>query len=188
MTGYNTMRPIAAVCALLTALVCACSGRNDALPTDAGRELASMSRIEARGLIRALVDSLPEYGGLDSAYLSPAALLMRRTNAYWPSDEPPRDHDPWMIDAFLATKRFSGLCRADENGRCDIGVMGSVFEFTPLYRLNGSDTVFVGVSESYVCPRGSSDPCLPFGAYTQVLLLRKNDEWVVVGSKLQVIT
>jgi hypothetical protein len=182
------MRAIAAACILLTAIASACMDRNDVLPTDTGHEYASMTRQEARELIEALVDSLPDYGNSDAAYLNPAANLRRRTNAFWPSDEPPRDHDPWMIDAFLATKRFGGLCRPDDESKCDIGVKGSVFEFTPMYRLNRSDTIFVGVDESWVCPRGNSEPCSPFGAYTQVLLLRKGGAWVVVGTRLLVVT
>ena len=159
---------------LLPPLALACLDSKPDSGTLVGPRQASLPRAEATRVYQALAESLHN-SGFDSPWVFDRSVLPLTELR---EDTTPRAHEPWVVNALLSSKRFSGACYRD----CKQGRPTMVFEVSVLHNVVGTDTMVVAVGQY-------STPPLPgFGAYDWYYLAKVQGRWAVVKIDWKVIS
>lgn len=130
-------------------------------------------------IYHAILDSVRNFYGHQPLFLDP------RIETVGLRKDSTERHAPPLIDLFLGSGRFAGLCEADNTSRCDIDSIGVSVRFSNLLRHTATDAVVVDVTEQVVRPVSDSSDWYFWAGWARYWMVTDGRCWRIARTELK---
>lgn len=143
----------------------------------AGRD--TITEASQRAAYSAVLDSLENLYGNTVLYLDP------RVETVGQGKEFTRLHTDAVRDHLLGSGRFSDLCQAGDDSRCEVEQPGVNVRFSSILKPRGGDSLLVDVTEQTVRPMSDSADWLFWATWQRFWLERRGHCWIVKRTEMK---
>lgn len=130
-------------------------------------------------IYRAVLDSVRNLYGHQPLFLDP------RIETVGLRKDSTERHPPVVLDLFLASGRFAGLCEADNTSRCEIDSVGVSVRLSRLLRHTATDAIVVDVTEQTVRPVADSSDWYFWAGWARYWLAQDGRCWRIARAELK---